>query len=83
MIPRAQLIIRYTCVCVGERTVKLASFDAENVTGGGSVAAKAIERAGIEPLLSAGAGAGVDDDIFGEGVGDEIGIGCNWCAICK
>jgi len=75
MIPRPQLIIRYTCVCVRERTVELAGFDAENVTGGGSVAAKAIERAGIEPLLSAGAKAGVDKDVFGEGVGNEIGIG--------
>ena len=39
------------------------------------MAAEAIERAGVEPLLSACARPGIDENIFGDGVGDEIGIG--------
>ena len=74
MIPGAQLIVGNTSDRVRKWAVELASFDTENVAGGGRVATQAIERAGIEPLLRAGAGAGVDDDVFGERVGDEIGV---------
>src|SRR5260370_5337238 len=75
MVPGPQLIVEYAGIGVDERTIKLASFNAKNVTCSRSVAAEAIQRAGIKPLLSACAGACVDDDVFGESVGDKVGIG--------
>ena len=75
MIPGAQLVVCDAGIGVGKIAVELARLEAEHIAGGGVVAAEAIQRAGIKPLLGAAAGGGGDENIFRQRVGDEVGVG--------
>src|SRR5439155_26368836 len=74
VVPSGQLIVSHTGTGGRENAIKLTGLDYEHVAGGGGMAAQAIERAGIEPLLSATAAGGADSDIFSQSVGDDVGI---------